>query len=242
MKCHSRRAEPVVNSSRGTQPHAPQGQMLLGTAGYRPAGFDYDTSQIVTSHGPAGNPRLCAGCHVNGFTVTDPATGAFVFNSTGHLFRPIPCLDSKGIPTADNSCAYTTAARSFKACTASGCHSSQAVAQSAFTVERARLQQLVATLWIDRNGNKTIDAFPTDSGYLAKVKANLPNEFKVDNVITAAEGAEFNSRLVGEGVADNGDFSFGVHNPFLAEALLRASIQEMQRTYPTFLPAASASV
>ncbi len=71
MKCHNRRTEPQVTSSRG--PHAPQGGVLLGTAGYWPAGFD--TTAVLSTHGTvSANPRLCAGCHVAPFDVTD-ATG-----------------------------------------------------------------------------------------------------------------------------------------------------------------------
>ncbi len=240
MKCHIRRTEPAGGSAYGARPHAPQGAVLLGTAGYRPAGFAYDTSRIFTSHASLANPELCAGCHVQGFTVTDSATGAFVFQATGHLFRPIPCLDSQGVPTGDNSCAYTTAARTWQACAASGCHASQAVANSAFINERDRLRLLADQVWADLNADEKIDAFPTDTGFLASIMATAPAEFAVDSIITAAEGAEFNVRMVGEGRYANGDKSFGVHNPFLAEALLRANIQELQVTYPFLAPPAPA--
>ena len=66
MKCHTRRYEPT--GSKG--PHAPQGAVLTGTAGYWPPG--YDTTAVAATHGnPAKNPRLCAGCHVNNFEVED---------------------------------------------------------------------------------------------------------------------------------------------------------------------------
>jgi predicted CXXCH cytochrome family protein len=103
MQCHLRRAEP---SNTSASPHAPQGAVLLGFAGYRPPGFSYDTARIFGSHATEKNPRLCAGCHVNRFTVTDKLTGAFAFQSTGHLMRPAPCLDATGKPTADKTCAY----------------------------------------------------------------------------------------------------------------------------------------
>jgi hypothetical protein len=44
--------------------------------------------------------------------------------------------------------------------------------------------------------------------------------------------------MVGEGIYGNGDRSLGVHNPFLAEALLRANIQELQTVYGLTAPAA----
>jgi predicted CXXCH cytochrome family protein len=239
MQCHLRRIEPAGGSSYGTHPHAPQGAVVLGIAGYRPAGFAFDTTNtLVGSHGPGGNPNLCAACHVYRFTITDPATGAFQFQATGHLFRPLPCYDpTTGYPTADNGCAYDESVRSFKACAQSGCHVDEATAQGLLGLERQRIQQLVDVLWKDVNGNQSIDAFPTDSGYLPKIKLNAPGEFAADSVITAAEGAEFNARLTGEGLDGNGDKSKGVHNPFLYEALLRASINDLQRTYPGFLPA-----
>jgi hypothetical protein len=59
-----------------------------------------------------------------------------------------------------------------------------------------------------------------------------------DATITPAEGARFNVRMLREGGADG---SSGVHNPFLAEALLRATIDELQAEYPG-LPALSASI
>jgi hypothetical protein len=61
-------------------------------------------------------------------------------------------------------------------------------------------------------------AFPADT-----------NQYRTnDNRITAAEGARFNVRMLREGGADG---SNGVHNPFLAEALLRANIAELGDVY-----------
>ena len=234
MKCHNRVVSPPGGSRNA--PHAPQGSVLLGDAGYRPAGFVYDTSRIYTSHASERNPRLCAGCHVNKFTATDALTGAFSFASTGHLFQAIPCLDAAGKPTADNTCDFTPAARSFQACTNSGCHASADVAASLIANLRARLAPLRDQIWIDSNHNEAVDA--TDGGYLGTIKATQPAEFTADNLITAAEGAEFNVKMVGEGVYGNGDRSLGVHNPFLAEALLRANVQELQSVYGLAAPAA----
>jgi hypothetical protein len=59
-----------------------------------------------------------------------------------------------------------------------------------------------------------------------------------DRVITAMDGAEFNVRTFGENAAGdfviasgNTDRSHTVHNPFLAEALLRANIEELTALY-----------
>ena len=106
MKCHLRRGEPVPGTST---PHAPQGFILLGTGGYRPAGVAVDTLIALTTHASLANPRLCAGCHVNAFDVTDPTTGGFVFHSTGHSFHPLPCVDATGKPNGDTTCAFTPA-------------------------------------------------------------------------------------------------------------------------------------
>jgi hypothetical protein len=148
-----------------------------------------------------------------------------------------------GQPIADNSCAYTTVARSFKACTGSGCHASETVAQDVLTSGRGTLKTLVDQVWTDLNGNQTVDAEPTDGGYLATLKDQLPAEFTyTDDIITAAEGAEFNARTVGEGLYDNGDKSLGVHNAFLARGLIQANIQELLAAYPGTLPAPPAEV
>jgi len=238
VKCHMRRIEPAPASSYGVRPHAPQGAVYYGIGGYRnPTYFIYDTMQVATTHASGtANQRQCAGCHVVGFTKTDPLTNQTVF-STGHTFRPIPCLVN-GQPVGDNSCAYTTAARSWKACTGSGCHSSEAIAQTVFTSGRSTLKNLVDVVWVDLDGDESIDAYPVDTGYLAKVKLNQPTAFAyTDSIITPAEGAEFNARTVGEGLYANGDKSLGVHNPFLARALIQANIQELLATYGSFLPA-----
>src|SRR5919106_646514 len=238
VKCHMRRIEPAPASSRGAQPHAPQGAIYYGIGGYRnPTYFFYADQQVATTHASeTANPRQCAGCHVVGFSKLDTLSNRTIF-STGHTFRPIPCLVN-GQPVTDNSCGYTTTERSWKACAASGCHSSEAVARDVFTSGRNTLKNLVDVVWVDVDGDRTIDAYPTDTGYLPKVKLNQPAAFTyTDATITPAEGAEFNARTVGEGLYDNGDKSLGVHNQFLARALIQANIEELLATYGTFLPA-----
>ena len=229
MRCHLRIAEPTVSTS---SPHAPQGAVLLGFAGWRPPGFAYDTARIYGSHATEKNPSLCAGCHVTKFTVTDQLTGAFTFQSTGHLMRPIPCLDAAGKPTADETCAYTPAARSWQSCTTSGCHANADVAASAFNTVRARMKFYTDQLWRDSNSNGSIQATPTDGGHLAELKGTRPAEWSnSDNVITPAEGAEFNARLCGEYGQSTADNSKGIHNPFLCEALLIATINYLRSYY-----------
>jgi predicted CXXCH cytochrome family protein len=238
MQCHMRRTEPEFTAST---PHAPQGAVLIGTAGYRPPNFEYDSARIYGSHATDRNPRFCAGCHVNRYTVTDKLTGAFTFQSTGHLMRPIPCLDATGKPTADKTCAYSVTARSFKSCAAANCHGSETVAANVFTTVRARMKFLADQLWLNSNNDGNLQATPTDGGLLASLKATRPSEWSTtDNKITPAEGAEFNARLCGEYNQANADNSKGVHNPFLCDALLVATINYIRSFYA--LPAASVNV
>ena len=248
VKCHMRRIEPTPASSRGAQPHAPQGAVYYGIGGYRnPTYFVYDTQHVATTHASdVRNPRQCAGCHVLAFSKLDTLTNQTVF-STGHTFRPMPCLNAQGQPIADNSCAYPGepgfvlgVTRSLKSCAQAACHGdpgNEAVARDVFISGRNTLKMLVDVVWVDLDGDQTIDAYPVDTGYLAKVKATAPAEFTyTDATITPAEGAEFNARTVGEGLYGNGDKSLGVHNPFLSRALIQANIQELLATY-AFLPA-----
>lgn len=228
MKCHLRRGEPEPGRST---PHAPQGFVVLGTGGYRPAGASIDTLISLTTHASVANPRLCAGCHVNSYQVTDPATGNSVFNSTGHLFKPIPCLDAQGRPTANPSCAYSPPARTFKACTGSGCHATEAIAAGRLAGARFDIEALAAQIWVDTDNDKTIDPAPIDAGYLAIIRRDKPGELTSTTVITPARGAEFNVKTFGENRYDNGDKSLGAHNPFLARALLAANIQELRTAY-----------
>jgi len=162
--------------------------------------------------------------------VTDPTSGNFVFQATGHLFRPIPCLDAQGKPTADKTCDYSTAARSWQSCTQSGCHADANVAAAAFTTVRNRMALFTGQLWNDLNKNGTIDPAPTDGGYLATLKATRPEEWTTD-ALTPAEGAEFNARLCGEYGSGNADNSKGVHNPFLCDALLTSTIPYIKSYY-----------
>ena len=215
--------------------------MLLGDAGYRPAGFDPESElgRLQTSHGSERNPRLCAGCHVNRLEGTDVNTGRPAV-SAGHLFLAIPCLDAGGLPdlAAPDDCPHDVPSRSWAACTASGCHASADAARSAFAISEQRLNQLTAAIWDDKNGNDTVEVAPTDGGYLSDFAKIPPTEYNPTDARTSpAEGARFNVRMLRE---DGADGSHGVHNPFLAEALLRATIDELQATYPGLPPAPTA--
>lgn len=236
MQCHLRRIEPEFTAST---PHAPQGAVLLGFAGYKPPGFEYDSSRIYGSHATTRNQKLCAGCHISKFTVTDKLTGAFTFQATGHLMRPIPCLDAAGKPTGDKTCPYTATARSWQTCTV--CHGSAEAAANAFNSARDLMKFLADQLWTNLNNDGTLQAAPTDGGLLATLKATRPTEWSnTDNRVTPAEGAEFNARLCGEYNQANSDNSKGTHNRFLCQALLVATIDYVRSYYS--LPAASREV
>lgn len=211
MKCHHKRAIPDLGtggtSTRG--PHSPQGPLLLGTVGevgWTPPDFAYNVERIRGTHGTERNERLCAGCHVNSYEVTDPESGDHVFNATGHLFKPIPCVDAQGVPLADDSCEMTVDARSFDGCTASGCHGDEDAALSAMLLAQGRIADLVEDL------ESMLDQVPADQFSSA------------DTIFTVAEGAEFNAQL---GAIE----SSAVHNPFMTEALLTSSIQAVQDKY-----------
>jgi predicted CXXCH cytochrome family protein len=219
MQCHYRRSVPDPGSSR-LSPHSPEGPLLVNEAGWRPSTFAYDTAAGST-HSSERNPRLCAGCHVNAYSVTDTLSGGTVF-TVGHRFEALPCLTAGGAPDTTTAC--DEALRSFRACAASGCHATEGVARNARTTAQNRMAGLVRTLWIDVDGDNRVDAFPTDSGLIPQAKAAAPADWTVNPTITVGEGAEFNAflfRLAGT----------AVHNPFYAEALANATIDELRAHY-----------
>jgi len=242
MSCHLRIDTPTGGSSRGSSPHGAQGAVLLGFAGWRPPGFVYDTARIYGTHATTRNPKLCAGCHVGRFEVTDPATGDFVFQSVGHQFEAVPCVDSQGVPTGETECAFTANARNWNTCTTSGCHESAGVAASLYNATKIELQLLSDILWVDSDGDSSIDPFPTDGGYLPRIKLNAPADLNPNDFeITAPDGAEFNAKICGIGLYSQEDGSYGVHNKFLCIALLASSASYLKSIYG-FLPAPPANV
>jgi predicted CXXCH cytochrome family protein len=249
MKCHNRRSDPVANSPRG--PHAPQGAVVLGYAGYWGANYR-DT--VEATHGNVNvNPRLCAGCHVNAVTVTDTA-GNFQFQSVGHLFIPDPCLVN-GQPTAGD-CArpgdggYVSGSRAFTGCAKGGCHNSATQAENAMQSQRSVIAALADALWKDNDGDQSMyDTLPGgkfanfdagDTGLLTQLSAQQADtayNYK-DNVVSVAEGVLFNVRLLGENRYANGDRSLGVHNPLLYQLLLSNSIDQLKTRYGLPVPPA----
>jgi predicted CXXCH cytochrome family protein len=202
MRCHQQRGRPDETTLRA--PHAPEGPLLLGNAGWWPPNMPTEPGLLIaTTHGSEANPRMCAGCHVNRFAVMDELTGQPIATA-GHSFKAIPCLDAEGRPTAQRDCDIMQ--RTFQTCTEAGCHGSQAAARNAMVIARQRLDALANTL----------------EAQLARVP---PGEFDPgDGRYSTAEGSRFNVQLARFRGTE-------VHNPFLAEALLIGSIQQVQRDY-----------
>jgi predicted CXXCH cytochrome family protein len=213
MKCHQRRAVPDLGTLGTTTsgPHAPQGPLLLGeigTIGWIPPTFDYDVEEIRGTHGSDRNTRLCATCHVNSYEVTDPETDTHIFTVTGHRFLAIPCVDANNLPTEDQSCGHTVAERNYASCTSSGCHGDETAARSAMLAAQARIEDLVADL------DAMISSPSMPAGEISAT----------DTRFTVAEGARFNAQL---GAIE----SSAIHNPYLTEALLLASIDAVEDQY-----------
>src|SRR5690606_21348246 len=123
--------------------------------------------------------------------------------------------------------------------TAAGCHGDNTVASTAFNNQRQTIQDLVDIIWINNDGNDPFNAdadWPKvsagDGGYLGEIFANDPTQFAAGEPRTVAEAAKFNAMMLGEDLYDHNDGSHGVHNPFYYEALLAATISELEATYP----------
>jgi predicted CXXCH cytochrome family protein len=204
VKCHNRRGNPDFAGSRDT-PHAPHGPLVFGSAGWWPPGLTFDEAQ--GSHSSERNPKLCAGCHVSRYNVTDKATGKFVITVTGHRFLAVPCVDANGAPTDSQTCQVS--ARSFKSCAGAGCHE-EAVARSRLVTAELDIRGLYTAL----------DQQIASGRASGAIKAT---EFAAGKV-TTARGATFNSNLAKMPGSE-------VHNPFLVKALLRASLAQVQKDY-----------
>jgi hypothetical protein len=125
---------------------------------------------------------------------------------TGHSFLAVPCVDANGIPTGERDCERSQ--RRYEACATSGCHTSGAFARTLHTLAEQDILPLVAQLRAMLATRPASDTARNDGRY------------------TTAEGSWFNVKLAEAPGAL-------VHNPFLIEALIRASIAQMQRDYGT---------
>ncbi|MEE8573106.1 MAG: multiheme c-type cytochrome [Gemmatimonadota bacterium] len=229
-KCHNRRPEPDPGSSHGLEPHAPESMLLVGSAGWFPPGSEIGEGEILGTHGTENNPRFCAACHVTHYEIDDPS-GDFLFNSVGHLFNPIPCLDANGIPLPfPNECSLSPNDRSYVGCVDSGCHSSEAAAAGALTRASERIER-----WVEELLELLLIVDPNLDAPGGEIDPTNP-------VFTVAEGAFFNMALAEFGNAEFGtDNVLGstTHNPFLTESLLIASIEAVEEEYEDILPRVS---
>ncbi len=201
-KCHNRRGEPDPGSRRG--PHAPEGPLMFDEAGWRPPGFP-EIGTLLTAHAGSGNTNLCAGCHVNKFTVNDNETGEFAFQATGHVFTAIPCVDENGIPFVPAP-GEECDTRSYLACS-TGCHGND--------------ENTAPAIW-----TQTVNNIADD---IADLQAMLdqvdPAEFDAsDGVLSVAEGATFNI-----GLAEKPGSA--AHNGILVQELLDASMDAVADEY-----------
>ena len=221
-RCHDRRSVPDPNSSHGLEPHSPESELLKGAAGWFPPGADFAPGTIITSHGSDVNQTLCAKCHVEPFTITDEATGDFVFQAVGHTFQAIPCLDENGIPSGETDCEVSQTARSWNGCTGGPCHGNTEGPEALLinkveTEIQPAAEELLALLTI-------VDPDLDAPG--GEIDAENPT-------FTVAEGAYFNYHLAYHG----GDYKgSATHNPRLIPALLEASIDAVEEEYGVSLP------
>ncbi len=207
-KCHQRRGTSADAIAMGRNSvHSPEGPTLFGQAGWFPPGMSASDS-IISSHGSTvKNPNLCATCHVQKFQGTDAVTKQAVF-STGHRFLATPCVDASGLPTKTQTCAVT--AQTFRSCVSGSCHGTEALARNAFNTATARVSLLSTTL------NGLIAQAKLGS---KKAECTFPNA----NYGTCL-GAQFNVSVATKvgGI---------VHNPFLIEQLMIATINQMKKDY-----------
>lgn len=206
IKCHQRRADPSQVTTRNSV-HSPEGPTLLGLAGWFPPGMSAGDSIIGTHGTPSRNPTLCATCHVSRFASTDKASGNLIFQSTGHRFIAAPCVDANGTPTTAQSCDIT--GKTFRSCVSGACHATESVARTLYLTDSSRVLQLVTSL----------------NSAIAKVNAVKPADCKLGGPkYTSCLGGQFNVSLA----QSPGAF---VHNPFLIEQLLVATINQIQKDY-----------
>ena len=261
VTCHSRTGVPPWSVATGTGTargaHGSQGLLVLGeNVGWIPPNFAYDTIQMASSHGTAANPRLCATCHVVRTTVTDKLTGAFTFQSVGHTFDAIPCPDAAGIPKPCADAVAPDTVHSFTACSSGNCHiGGPAVARLAYQTLKGDLHNLLDQIWVDVNGNGTVDSAGIDTGLMPQLvsRAIRPGATAADsatisfknNVTSVAKGTLWNAalaatedrpyflngRMLGNGFSTHMASGNGVHNPFMLKALLTSSIAAMHSIY-----------
>jgi predicted CXXCH cytochrome family protein len=233
VRCHSNRGTPP--SRRG--PHGAQGLLVLNTdVGWIPDGFNNPGLHWHAS--PVLNPEVCVTCHVNMFEVQDTA-GDFLFQSVGHNFEAIPCLDEDGIPSGEHDCADEE--RDFTAC--EPCHADPI---GKYNDNWDEINVLLDSLWVDSNANDTMDV--ADAGLLPSLVVAAGDTLELnpdDQLITVAEGALWNAQLAftsdrewwsgfnvfGVSVSAHPTSGNGVHSPEWLKSILAASINAVIDKY-----------
>lgn len=259
VKCHSRQGAPTPGSSTRRGPHAAQGLLVIDEAvGWIPPTFSY-TGPLVGTHGSDANPRLCASCHVTRFDVKDKATGDFLLTSVGHTFEAIQCLDANGAPT-DGPCSVDQryfGGCTVSGCHGNATAARSAFVATKARMEL--LTDLLWKDTNGNSQMDTTDAGLLPKVLKQANAANKRNEMNLyDRTFTTAEGAIWNAQLAfthdreywsnfkiqGQNscsatnctARDSSNTAHkasgeGVHNPFLLDALLTASIQAVQGQY-----------
>ena len=260
VKCHARTGAPTPGSATRRGPHAAQGLLVIDEAvGWIPPNFSY-TGPIVGTHGSEANPRLCAACHVTKFDVTDAATGEFLLTSVGHTFEAIQCLNAQGLPTAGPCSVDQRDFRGCAVSGCHGSPSAARSAFVATKARMDFLTDQLWTDTDGDARMETTDGGLLPKVLAQAIAANNRNMMNLyDRTLTVAEGAIWNAQLAythdrahwgsfkiagqnscGAAGCTAGDSANsatgrasgeGVHNPFLLDALLTASIQAVQTTY-----------
>jgi hypothetical protein len=239
-KCHSRTAAATTASWRSSRGgHSGQFADLMGYGGWAPASFG--NIQGPARHGT--QEGSCTTCHMHRAPI-NTAAGVFAVQNVGHSFEVAPCLNPASVGTGGID---TTAAgcpeeqRDFSACATSNCHGSQASARLAMDRLQSEIRTYAALLWVDTDGDNTIDSLPIDQGWIPKLlqhdRTRVAGQKRLattgpDTVETVAKGARFNVLTLAS-PNRHGDGSFGVHNPGYIRALMANTVALVRSTYAT---------
>jgi predicted CXXCH cytochrome family protein len=270
VQCHSREGHPPASGVTRRGPHAAQGLLVIGEdAGWIPPNFSGDTTTTIAgTHGTTANPRLCASCHVYMFDVTD-AGGGFVLRSVGHTFEAIGCLDpATGVPLPGPCDLANRNFKGCTVSGCHGNEAAARSAFTAVRSRMDLLTDLLwADTDADAVLEPT-DQGVLPRVLAQAIAANDSNEINLyDGILTPAEGAIWNAQLaythnreywssfkvagqcsnastapcvVGNSNTAHKSSGEGVHNPFLLEALLSASVSYLTQHYQLPSPPAEA--
>jgi len=237
-KCHSRGAAATTASWRSSRGgHSGQFADLMGYGGWAPASFG--NIQGPARHGT--QEGSCTTCHMHRATIVS-ASGDI--QNVGHSFEVIPCLNAAspgtgGIDTTAAGCAEED--RDFSACATSSCHGSQESARHAMDLLQSEIKAYADLLWIDGDGDATIDSLPIDQGWIPKLlqhdRTRVAGQKRLattgaDTVETVAKGARFNVLTLANPTR-HGDGSMGVHNPAYIRAVMAKTVALVRTTYAT---------